>query len=331
MRVLKATFVIGMYLAWPAVCSRISLDCLSFMRPCISPVICKSELLRNICNSEDSSCQMQSSEHCNATIQAILVHSPLWSKCMCPDDDSCSTLQLLGSLCPSYSDSHCRLATRRFFFGLPQIVAEMLIFCQCEQMDQDCQDIRNILQSNSCSVDQMPWNCLEMLDNCSTDKLCRKTFEGFLSKCFGPEDAPFSGYSTREPLHLIDFDFFLSGDTECRKAFVATMGTELQSTCTCHGLHHDNFYRCNMLQQAVQNKTHFRTMRNVSTQSHVYKPEQSRVWFNDQPWYFLVYVFMVVGILIVVAIVLHKLRRMHSLSKKQGYSLPEDSTKSLHL
>ncbi|KAI4894520.1 hypothetical protein NFI96_016922, partial [Prochilodus magdalenae] len=227
------------------------------MRPCVSPALCRSEqnLLRQICGSEDGRCELQGPERCNATVQTILAHSPLWRECACSDEDSCSALQLLASLCLSYlagdealhaaeefgvaaqqessqitaredqalkpewkassllgyvpgpnssclqemalciqdevcnkqlvpfvqsctepecEESRCRLATRRFFSGVPQSVAEMLVFCQCEQADQDCQDIRNTLHSSSCSGgDTLPWNCMEMLDSCAGDQLCR--------------------------------------------------------------------------------------------------------------------------------------------------------------
>ncbi|KAL6487588.1 hypothetical protein MHYP_G00042140 [Metynnis hypsauchen] len=214
---------------------------------------------------------------------------------------------------PQCEDSRCRLAMRRFFSGLPQTVAETLVFCECEREDQDCQDIQNTLHSSSCPGGHtLMWNCLEMLDSCTGDKLCRQTFEGFLSNCFGPEDAPLSEYSTRDLIHLIDLDFFLSGDKECRMAFVATMGSILQSPCTCHGLHHDDLYRCSILHQAIQNRSHFRlqeTKRNFSsTQSQVNKSEQSRLWFNEQLWYFLTTVFVVVVVILtLVAIILHKL------------------------
>ncbi|KAL7890436.1 hypothetical protein AOLI_G00026940 [Acnodon oligacanthus] len=401
MRVMKSAVMMVMCLAWRSVCSRTSSGCLSVMRPCVSPDLCASEqnLLRKTCDSEDGRCELPSSESCNVTILAILGHLPLWRECVCADEDSCSALQLLASLClshlgdeasrasdefsvaaqeensqisvpgpnsscllettlciqdevcnrqlvpfvqscsnPQCEDSRCRLAVRRFFSGLPQTVAETLVFCECEREDQDCQDVQNTLHSSSCPGGHtLLWNCLEMLDSCTGDELCRQTFEGFLSNCFGPEDAPFSGYSTRDLIHLIDLDFFLSGDKECRMAFVATMGSVLQSPCTCHGLHRDDLHRCNILQQAMQNRSHFRlqeTKRNFSsTQSQVNESEQSRLWFNEQLWYFLttVFVVVVVVILTLVAIVLHKLGGTDSLSKQGRYSPPEDSTKSLVL
>ncbi|XP_036429436.1 GDNF family receptor alpha-like [Colossoma macropomum] len=331
MRAMKAAAVIVICLAWRSVCSRISSGCLSVMRPCISPDLCASEqnLLRKICDSEDGRCELQGSERCNVTILTILGHSPSWRECVCADEDSCSALQLLASHClshlvpgpnssclqemtlcvqdkicnrhlvpfvqscsdPQCEDSRCRLATRRFFSGLPQTVAETLVFCECERDDQDCQDVQNTLYSSSCSGGHtLPWNCLEMLDSCTGDELCSlrmcrtdcrtgnkkavlpQTFEGFLSNCFGQEGAPLSGYSTRDLIHLIDLDIFLSGDKECRMAFVATMGSILQSPCTCHGLHRDDLYRCNILQQAIQNRSHFSKYLRTVTISPLSRP-----------------------------------------------------------
>ncbi|KAI5611569.1 GDNF family receptor alpha-like [Silurus asotus] len=238
-------------------------------------------------------CQVQSSEDCNVTIEAVLAHS---RECLCTDENPCNILQLLASICYSYSapaanvscvqemtlciqdevcnrqlvpfvqscsvpqceERLCRLAARRFYSNLPENMAEMLVFCQCEPDDKDCQNFQTMLNSNSCKQDQIPqWNCLEMLDNCTEENICRKTFEAFLSKCFGPDDVSFTGHSAADLLHVMDLDFFVSGNKECRLAFVATMGTILQSPCTCHGLDHHHLYRCNVLRQAIHNRSYF--------------------------------------------------------------------------
>ncbi|KAB5582020.1 hypothetical protein PHYPO_G00182390 [Pangasianodon hypophthalmus] len=428
---MKTALVIGMCLVLQTVCTMISTRCLSQMQPCISPDLCRSKqtLLRNVCASEDSSCQMQSSEGCNVTIQAILAHS---RECICTDENPCNILQLLASFCHSHldveplhapdksrlatqqanhqasglhphSDHHlnlpvhektlkeewkksrlltyvpapniscvqemmlciqdevcnhqlvpfvqscstpqceeklCRLAARKFYSSLPENVAEMLVFCQCVTDDQDCQHFQTMLNSNSCKQDKIAqWNCLEMLDNCTGEKMCRKTFEAFLSKCFGSEDVSFSGYSNTDLLHVIDLNFFVSGNKECRLAFVATMGSVLRSPCTCHGLDHHNLYRCNVLQQAIHNRSYFRPQepkQNISsTKSKVNKSQQENSWLNDQLLYIVVSVCVVVVVIIAVAIaiVMHKLGKKHSLSKNPDsrFKPPEDSTKSLVL
>ncbi|XP_060780904.1 GDNF family receptor alpha-like [Neoarius graeffei] len=425
-------FPIWICLVSQIVCTMISTRCLSLMQPCISPHLCRSKqtLLRNVCVSEDSSCQMQSSESCNLTIQAIFSHSV---KCMCTDENPCNILQLLDSFCHSYladveplrtpdksrsatqqasrqadglhphSDHHlplpvhenslkvewkkstllkyvpapnsscvqemtlciqdevcnrqlvpfvqscsapqceeklCRLAARRFYSILPENVAEMLVFCQCVTDDQDCQHFQTMLSSNSCKQDTIAqWSCLEMLDNCTGEKVCRQTFEAFLSKCFGSEDVSFSGYSTTDLLHVIDLNFFVSGNKECRLAFVATMGSVLQSPCTCQGLDHHNLYRCNVLHQAIHSRSYFRPQgpkqNTFSTKSKVNKSQQEHSWLNDELFYIVVSVCVAVVVIIavVIAIVMHKLRKKHSLPKNPDsrFKPPEDSSKSLVL
>ncbi|KAK1791401.1 hypothetical protein P4O66_013420, partial [Electrophorus voltai] len=236
---------------------------------------------------------------------------------------------------PQCEDVQCRLAARRFYSGLPQNVAEMLLFCQCVKGEQDCEQVWGTLQSVSCTGAQVPLrSCLDTLESCTRNMLCRQTFEAFLSKCFEPEDTPYSEYSTTDLIHIIDLNHFLSEDKECRKAFVATVGSILQSPCTCQELYHHDLYKCNMLQQAIQNRSHFRlhgAKRNASLQTEVNKSKPGHSQFNDQLWYFLVYIFVVVVILTAVTIIWHKLRRMHRLSKNARFNLPQDSTKSLVL
>ncbi|XP_058236025.1 GDNF family receptor alpha-like [Hemibagrus wyckioides] len=429
---MKTALLIGICLVMHTDCTTISTSCFSLIQPCISQDLCRSKetLLRNVCVSEESSCQMQSTEGCNVTIQAILAHS---RECVCTDENPCSILQLLASLCRSFldfeplpapdksrlatqqlsshtntlhphSDHHlpfpvhennlkderkqirlltsdlvpapdiscvqgmtlciqdevcnrqlvpfvqscsaphceerlCRLAAKQFYSSLPENMAEMLVFCPCEQDDHDCQNFQTMLNSNSCKQDHTSqWNCLEMLDNCTGERICRQTFEAFLSKCFGSEDVSLSGYSTIELLHVIDLNFFVSGNKECRLAFVATMGSVLQSLCTCHGLDHHSLYRCNVLQQAIHNRSYFRpqgTKQNISSTKSKDKSHQEHSWLNDQFLYIVVSICVLVVMIIAVAIaiVAHKLGKKHSLSKKPDsrYKPPEDSTKSLDL
>ncbi|TSN48471.1 GDNF family receptor alpha-like [Bagarius yarrelli] len=238
------------------------------------------------------------------------------SMTLCIQDETCN--RQLVPFVQSCSSSHCqeklcRLAARRLYSNLPETMTEMLVFCQCESDDQDCHHFQAMLNSNSCNNDQTgQWNCLEMLDNCTGETICRfghlkhlcilrrfistypalspsavsidyhvmftqahrflqkatlisrlavcvnrRAFEAFLSKCFGIGEVSLGGYSTTELLHVIDLDFFVGGNKECTSAFVATMGTVLQSGCTCHGLDHHTLYRCNVLKQAIHNRSYF--------------------------------------------------------------------------
>lgn len=96
---------------------------------------------------------------------------------LCIQDEVCNR-QLVPFVqscsAPQCEDRLCRLAARRFYSNLPENVAEMLVFCQCVMGDQDCQHFQTMLNSNSCKQDHIAqWNCLEMLDNCTGEKICR--------------------------------------------------------------------------------------------------------------------------------------------------------------
>lgn len=69
----------------------------------------------------------------------------------------------------------CRQAMGHFYSTLPHNRAEAMVFCECDREDQECQQMKDSLHSGSCVTDesQTPWTCLEMLDSCSGDVLCR--------------------------------------------------------------------------------------------------------------------------------------------------------------
>ncbi|XP_065104124.1 GDNF family receptor alpha-like [Paramisgurnus dabryanus] len=240
----------------------------------------------------------------------------------------------------------CRQAMGQFYSALPHNIAEKLVFCDCDREDQECQQMKTSLHSSSCETDhvQTPWTCLEMLDCCSEDQRCRKTFTRYLSECFGAEELPYDGRSTSDWLQQLDPDFFLGEEHQCRVAFVATMGSVLHNPCVCDGVPHHDLHRCNELQQIFQNKSLFklsRTKDKLSDETSVryeltndssvqHQPtndssagwqltnESSAVQLSDQLLYFLTYVsVLTVVVLLTVSLVLHRLRRLHQAAAKQ--------------
>lgn len=96
----------------------------------------------------------------------LCVQDEVCNRKLVPFVQSCSA--------PQCEERLCRLAARHFYSSLPEKVAEMLVFCQCMTDDQDCQHFQTLLNSNSCKQDKTEqWNCLEMLDNCTEEKICR--------------------------------------------------------------------------------------------------------------------------------------------------------------
>ncbi|XP_051945807.1 GDNF family receptor alpha-like [Xyrauchen texanus] len=148
----------------------------------------------------------------------------------------------------------------QFYSTLPYDLAESLVFCECEREDPECQQMKTSLHYGSCISDQsqMPLTCLDMLDSCAGDALCRQTFTRYLFECFGVVEAPFSENSTSDWLQHLDPDLFLEEEHQCRVAFVATMGSVLHNPCTCDGLRYHHQHKCNELQHMFQNKSLFK-------------------------------------------------------------------------
>uniref|UniRef100_A0A8C1IWT4 GDNF family receptor alpha like n=2 Tax=Cyprinus carpio TaxID=7962 RepID=A0A8C1IWT4_CYPCA len=355
-------------------------------------------VLRNICHFKDGDCHMTDAKVCKATLQMMLSRSPALGQCVCSGTDPCSTLQQLYSQCQHHwvhhtnrscleeivaclgekacnsrmvpfvqecnayqcNPSQCREGLRQFYSALPYNVAEKLVFCDCDREDQECQQMKASLHSGSCVSDQSqtPWTCLEALDSCSEDILCRQIFSRYLSKCFGEKESAYD--STSEWLSCLDPYFFLGHDLQCRVAFVETMGSILHQPCTCDGLNHHDQYKCNELKHIFQDKSLFRTKENfrhggespeintghqptseTSTGQQWLSSENVRYgqfddssngqrptnessvkqqWLSDQPFYLLIYISaLMVVVLFVVSLVLHRLWRIHQAASKPTF------------
>lgn len=55
----------------------------------------------------------------------------------------------------------------------------------------------------------------------------------------------------------MDPALILGADTECRKAFLATLGTPLHFPCSCRGAHVDELLTCNRIHNVLHNRSHF--------------------------------------------------------------------------
>ncbi|XP_056617378.1 GDNF family receptor alpha-like [Triplophysa dalaica] len=248
----------------------------------------------------------------------------------------------------------CRQATGHFYSTLPLNRAETMVFCECDREDQECQEMKDSLHSGSCVTDesQTPWTCLEMLDSCTGDVLCRQRINRYLSDCFGAVEAPLDHqHSASDWLQLLDPDFFLGEQQQCRVAFVATMGSVLQNPCICDRLHHQDLHKCNRLQQLFQNKSLFKLSRTKETLRHKLSDEinvrpqptnessseqqltdeSSTELLSDQLFYLLIYIsVLTMVVLFAVSLILHRLRRLHQAAgKRQGFEAHQ--SKSLML
>lgn len=76
--------------------------------------------------------------------------------------------------CPANqcNQSQCGLRIQQFYEGMPQTMAEMLVFCTCDTEDWECQVTRASLHGGMCEA-EIDWTCLEMIDSCLESQMCR--------------------------------------------------------------------------------------------------------------------------------------------------------------
>uniref|UniRef100_A0AAX7T8Q2 GDNF/GAS1 domain-containing protein n=1 Tax=Astatotilapia calliptera TaxID=8154 RepID=A0AAX7T8Q2_ASTCA len=234
---------------------------------------------------QDGGCQIKGSEVCNMTIQTILHQFPSLPGCVCAwEEELCDSIQVLAtqchqkpgavfsevstiiydgagscldqfraclsdSVCNRYlapmlqacksgqcNDEGCQQETLRFYRNVPQNVAEMLVMCECEASDQSCLSMKTELHSGTCGDEIRV--CQRVLNQCTEDSNCRYTV---LDECFTQMDP----------------ELILGADAECKRAFVATLGTVLHHPCTCKRLYNDDFLTCSMIHDVLHNRSRF--------------------------------------------------------------------------
>ncbi|KAL2083444.1 hypothetical protein ACEWY4_021217 [Coilia grayii] len=246
----------------------------------------------------------------------------------CLEDEACNSwlVPVVQACSISQCDqSQCGRKIQQFYEGLPQTSAEMLVFCSCDQEDQECEVARGSLHGGTCEPDQ-GWTCLEMLDSCLKSRMCRERFGTLLSKCLGTRPVSYYGEASFDWVHHTDLELTLSQERECRMAMVATMGTTLQQSCSCDGLPSYELHKCNKLHQLLHNKSVFITYGATSG-----APDQSAEtnqwthtewWLSDDFLYICVYIILAVVLLSVVITVLYKLGMRKRIADQLRYDTP---------
>uniref|UniRef100_A0A672HM48 GDNF/GAS1 domain-containing protein n=1 Tax=Salarias fasciatus TaxID=181472 RepID=A0A672HM48_SALFA len=170
---------------------------------------------------------------------------------VCVSDTVCNrhlvpVLQECTTKCHS---ERCLQATRRFYSRMPQNVAEMLAMCECEASDQTCLHMRNVLHGGTCGEE--PWICQQALH--------QNLLEMFQAKCWSPEEAACSDSMLRseECFTRMDPALVLGGDSECKKAFLDTLGTVLHHPCVCKGMNSQDLATCERIHDVLHDRSLF--------------------------------------------------------------------------
>ncbi|KAK5621413.1 hypothetical protein CRENBAI_007636 [Crenichthys baileyi] len=151
----------------------------------------------------------------------------------------------------------CQREIQQFYGGMPQQSAEMLVMCECDSSDQSCLLMKSSLQSGACGVETRI--CQERLTQCVQDSNCRYLLKTLQVKCWNHEETLCSERNLQENecFTLKDPALILGANSECKKAFLATLGTVLHHPCTCKGVHRDHLQMCNMILEVFHNRLHF--------------------------------------------------------------------------
>ncbi|KAM4598891.1 GDNF family receptor alpha-like [Fundulus diaphanus] len=179
---------------------------------------------------------------------------------LCVSESVCNrhlTPVLQACMVEQCDSERCQREIQQFYGGMPQQSAEMLVMCECDNSDQSCKQMKSGLQSGACGVETRI--CQERLIQCVQDSNCRYLLKTLQLKCWNHEETMCSERNLQEDecFTLKDPSLILGANSECKKAFLATLGTVLHHPCTCKGVHSDHLRMCNMILEVFHNRLHF--------------------------------------------------------------------------
>ncbi|XP_070834347.1 GDNF family receptor alpha-like isoform X1 [Chaetodon trifascialis] len=222
----------------------------------------------------------------------------------------------------------CQQQTQQFYVSMPHNIAEMLVMCECDASDQSCLHMKTALHSGTCGDET--WICQETLQQCVEDSHCRDLLKSFRAKCWSSEEAQCSDSDLQkdECFSQTDPALILGEDSECKTAFLATLGTALHYPCTCKGVHNNDLLKCNMIHDVLHNRSHFMTSwksnSSPSKPPDINQSEEGRTWLHD----YLLYVFttvLLVGVVVFMPLAVVSRIRMLRRRDKTKFHHPQKS------
>ncbi|KAM9726812.1 GDNF family receptor alpha-like isoform 2-T2 [Menidia menidia] len=197
----------------------------------------------------------------------------------------------------------CQTEIQQFYRNMPQRAAEMLVMCECDASDQSCLLMRSGLQSGKCGDETKI--CQERVDQCVEDSNCRDLLKTLQANCWSPEEARCNDKNLQrdECFPLRDPALILGTRTECKRAFLDTLGTVLHYPCTCKGVHNNHLVTCQRIYDIFHNRTHFIEFKEsrvgLTKPNEISESEHAHTWFYDH----LLYAFSAVlfaGVIIII-------------------------------
>ncbi|XP_009068134.1 PREDICTED: GDNF family receptor alpha-like [Acanthisitta chloris] len=182
----------------------------------------------------------------------------------CIEDQICNKqLSLYLRVCSvnKCNVEECQAAIRFFYRNMPFEVAQRMIFCDCIQHDESCHRAKELLHGKPCAATAVPpLSCLDVIHMCEENKLCRKKYTTFHSKCW--RHVTKKCYDDEACLEtLIKDDIPCSANADCKAAYVSNWGTMLHMECTCQNLPHAEQSLCKLFHHMLHSKSCFSDLR----------------------------------------------------------------------
>ncbi|XP_030800627.1 GDNF family receptor alpha-like [Camarhynchus parvulus] len=188
----------------------------------------------------------------------------------CVEDEVCNKqLSLYLKVCSVNKKCNvegCQAAIRFFYGNMPFEVAQMMIFCDCIQHDESCHRAKELLHGKPCADTVIPPpSCLNAVQMCEENELCRKKYTTFRSKCW--RHVTKKCYNDEACLEtLLKDDVPCSATTDCKAAYVSSWGTMLITECTCQNVPPLELPLCELFHHMLHSKSCFRDLRKISIQ-----------------------------------------------------------------
>ncbi|KFO81237.1 GDNF family receptor alpha-like, partial [Cuculus canorus] len=178
----------------------------------------------------------------------------------CVEDEVCNKqLSLYLKVCSvnKCNMEECQAAIRFFYQNMPFEVAQMMTFCDCTQSDESCHRAKELLHGKPCAVTAVPPpSCLNVIQKCEENELCRKKYTTFQSKCW--RQVTKKCYDDEACLEtLIKGDMPCSANTDCKAAYISNWGTILRMECTCQNLLPTEQSLCKLFHHMLHSKSCF--------------------------------------------------------------------------
>ncbi|NWR14942.1 GFRAL protein, partial [Emberiza fucata] len=180
----------------------------------------------------------------------------------CVEDEVCNKqLSLYLKVCAVNKKCNmegCQAAVRFFYGNMPFEVAQMMIFCDCIQHDESCHRAKELLHGKPCAVTVVPPpSCLNVIQMCEENELCRKKYTTFRSKCW--RHVTKKCYNDEACLEiLLKDDVPCSATADCKAAYVSSWGTMLLTECSCQNVPPVEQPLCELFHHMLHSKSCFR-------------------------------------------------------------------------